>query len=265
MKLRLFTLLIISILYACKKGPLEQSYVPRQLNANEDFNNYPKQPSDVLTIIAAAPTGQGGEAFQVKYKDTLIKIQPDEKDKAFLKDRFGMVEVINTQKTAALVQLEGSLNAQAPFFLITLKDGKVDVVSLYRASNGAGDQNFTKGMTRIGKSAFLINNDFVVTPVNAKVYLIPRQHEEERLQGHHFMNSKDKKTLVFLLKDALYQVHYPTGTVYSVPAPKNIREKISDAYKWIQKNYIWVKNGKGIEFLKYVDDDAIVDISSFKK
>ncbi len=265
MKLRLFALLILSILCACKKGLSEKTYIPRQLAANEDFNNYPKQSSDVLTIVGVTPSDAPGEAFQVKYKDTLIRVQPDEQDSTFVKDRFSLVEVINTQKTAVLAQLEGSLNAEAPFFLITVKDGKVEVVSLYRASQGAGDQGFTKGMMRIGKSAFLINNDYVVTPVNARVYLIPRQNEAERLQGHHFINSKDKKTLVFLLRDALYQVHYPTATVYSVPAPRKMNEKTEDAYKWIQKNYRWVKNGKGIEFLKYVDDDAIVDISSFKK
>ncbi len=268
MKSKLYALLLLVCLYSCKNAPAEQSYVPRPLAENEDFNHYPKKPEDVLKVVLA-PAGEQMEAdekesFQVKFKDTLIRIQPDEKDKTFLKDRFSLADVVNTQKTCVLVQLEGSLKTEAPFFLISANIGKVEVVSLYRASNGAGDEQFTKGMVRVGKSGYLINNDVFVTTVNAKVYPIKRQNESERIQGQFFMQSKDKTTLVFLTHDAFYQVHYPTGSVYTAPLPKKAPKDISNVYKWIQNNYKWKKNGKGIEFLQYVDDNAIVDISEFK-
>ena len=268
MKTKLYALLLVVCLYACKEAPKEQSYVPRPLTENEDFNHYPKSPEDVFKVILAASPEQSGkdakESFQVKYKDTLIRIQPDEKDKTFLKDRFSLAEVVNTQKTCVLVQIEGSLKTEAPFFLITADQGKVEVVSLYRASNGANDQEFTKGMIRVGKSGYLINNDVFVTTVNARVYQIKRQNENERIQGKFFMQSKDKTTLVFLTQGAFYQVHYPTGSVYTAPIPRQAPKDMASIYKWIQNNYTWKKNGKGIEFLQYVDDNAIVDISEFK-
>jgi hypothetical protein len=268
MKAKLYALLLVVCLYACKEAPKEQSYVPRPLTENEDFNHYPKSSEDVFKVILAASPEQTGkdakESFQVKYKDTLIRIQPDEKDKTFLKDRFSIAEVVNTQKTCVLVQLEGSLKTEAPFFLITADKGKVEVVSLYRASNGEDDQEFTKGMIRVGKSGYLINNDVFVTTVNARVYQIKRQNENERIQGKFFMQSKDKTTLVFLTQGAFYQVHYPTGSVYTAPIPRQAPKEMAGIYKWIQNNYTWKKNGKGIEFLQYVDDNAIVDISEFK-
>jgi len=268
MKIKLYALLLIACFYACKEAPKEQSYVPRSLAEQEDFNHYPKSPEDVFKVILASPSEQNGkdakETFQVKYKDTLIRIQPDEKDKTFLKDRFSLAEVVNTQKTCVLVQLEGSLKTEAPFFLITANNGKVEVVSLYRASNGANDETFTKGMIRVGKSGYLINNDVFVTTVNAKVYRIKRQNENERIQGKFFMQSKDKTTLVFLTDGAFYQVHYPTGSVYTATIPKKAPKDMAGLYKWIQNNYTWKKNGKGIEFLQYVDDNVIVHISEFK-
>ena len=269
MKFKFFALSIIICFCACKNNPKEQSFVPRALTGNEDFNHYPERPEDIFKVILASPGEQSDpkakESFQVKYNDTLIRIQPDEKDKSFLKDRFSLAEAVNTQKTAVLVQLEGSLKTEAPFFLLSAKSGKVDVVSLYRASNGAEDEAFTNGMIRIGKSGYLINNDVVVTTVNARVYQIPRQQENERIQGKFFMHSKDKKTLVFLTRDSFYQVHYPTGSVYSASLPKKAPKDIANIYKWIHNNYSWKKNGKGIEFLQYVDDNVIVDISEFKK
>lgn len=268
MKTKFYALILAVLLYSCQNAQNEQSYIPRPLRDKEDFNVYPKTPEDVLKVVLAADVEQSSEdaeeAFSVKFRDTLIRIQPDEKDKTFLKDRFSLADVVNTQMTCVLVQLEGSMKAAAPFYLISAKDGKVDVVSLYRASNGANDQQFTKGMIRIGKSGYLINNDVVVTTVNARVYPIKRQKEDERIQGQYVMHSKDRMTLVFLTKDSFYQVHYPTGSVYDAPLPKEAPRNMENIYKWIQDNYVWKKNGKGIEFLQYVDANAIVDMRTFK-
>jgi hypothetical protein len=269
MKIRLYALIIAVFLFSCKDTPKEKIYIPRPLKASEDFNNYPKNPQDVLKLVKVEAQAQNKDAaeetYSVRFRDSLVKIQPDEKDKTFLKDRFSLAEMVSTQQTAALVQLEGSVKAQAPFFLIAAKDDKLEVVSLYRASNGANDEQYAKGMIRVGRSGYLINNDYFVTTVNAKVYPIQRQNEEERIQGKFFLQSKDKMTLVFLTKDSFYQVHYPTGSVSSTPLPKKAPKSVENIYKFIQDNYRWVKNGKGIEFLQYVDADAIVDISEFKK
>jgi hypothetical protein len=269
MKIRLYALILAVFLYSCKETAKETIHVPRPLTANEDFNNYPKNPEDVLKLVKVESQVQNKgvpeEIYSVRFRDSLLKIQPDEKDKTFLKDRFSLAEMVSTQQTAALVQLEGSVKAQAPFFLITAKDGKVEVISLYRASKGANDEQYAKGMIRVGRSGYLINNDYFVTTVNAKVYPIQRQDEAERIQGQFFLQSKDKMTLVFLTKDSFYQVHYPTGSVSGTPLPKKAPKSVENIYKFIQDNYRWVKNGKGIEFLQYVDADAIVDISEFKK
>jgi hypothetical protein len=264
MKTKFYALVLTIFLLACNESPKEKIYIPRPLTSKEDFNNYPKNPDDVLKLVKAQEQGDQsdhGSASSLTFKDSLIKIQPDAKDKSFLKDRFALAELVNTQQTCALVQLKGSLKVQAPFFLIAAKDGKAEVISLYRPSNGALDQQFTKGMTRVGKSGYLINNDYFITTVNARVFPITRRNEEERIQGQYFMNSKDKTTLVFLTKDSFYQVHYPSGSVYNAPLPKKAPREVANIYKYIQDNYRWVKNGKGIEFLQYVDSDVIVDMT----
>lgn len=265
MKTKYYALILSVFLFSCKDTPKEKILIPRPLVENEDFNSYPKDPEDVLKLVKAVDQihdqGVMNEINSVKFKDSLIRIQPDPKDKTFLKDRFALTEMVNTQQTCALVQLEGNQKAEAPFFLIAAKDGKAEVASLYRASNGADDERFTKGMIRVGKSGYLINNDYFITTVNAKVFPIKRQNENERIQGQYFMNSKDKTTLVFLTKDSFYQVHYPTGSVYNAPLPKKAPREVANIYKYIQDNYRWVKNGKGIEFLQYVDGDVIIDMT----
>jgi len=263
MKTKLYALALVVFFFACKESPKDKILIPTPLTGTEDFNTYPKNPEDVLKLVkvvdqeAAKPEA----LMSIKFKDSLMKIQPDPKDKAFLKEGFALAEMINTQQTCALVQITGSVAAQAPFFLIAVKNGQAVASSLYRASNGAGDEQFTKGMIRVGKSGYLINNDYFITTVNAKVFEIKRQREDERIQGQYFMNSKDKTTLVFLTKDSFYQVHYPTGTVYNAPLPKKAPREVANIYKYIQDNYRWVKNGKGIEFLQYVDNNVIVDMT----
>jgi len=268
MKTRVYIILLSVVLWGCQKKENSKTFIPRALNANEGFNQYQNENQGVLKIYKygdSPGTGnlEGKEWFGVKFSDTTLRIQTDAGDKDVVFDRFTFAQFVNTQKTCLLVQLPGSPGLVAPFYLIALKHGKPDVISLFRPSAGKQDRRFTKGLEYVGRSGYLINNDFFITSVDARVYMIKRQNPEERIQGLHFINSPDRRTLVFLVYSSLYEVHYPTGEVFTQRlsgAPENLK----DVYKWIQDNYSWKKNEKGIFFLKKNDNDRIVDISEFK-
>jgi hypothetical protein len=266
MRNKLYALLLSVLILGCEAKKVEKVLVPRTITSNEDFNVYPKNEANVLSVVRlpaqkdATSGQQSKDILGVKFGDTLIRIQPDKADKNFITDKFTVAEFVNTQKTAVLVQAFDSTGLVAPFYLITVKNDKPEVVSLYRASTGAGDQKYTKGLFRVGSSGYLINNDFFVTNVNAKVYVLPRQHPQERIQGEFFLKSADKNTFVFLVPGAFYQVHYPTGDVFTQPLPKSAPKEITNVYKWVQDNFVWVKNGKGISFFKQIDQDKVVDM-----
>jgi hypothetical protein len=261
MKNKFYALMLCTLILSCKADKLEKILVPRAITANEDFNSYDSKENG-LTIVSHPEKDDKGakKSFAVKYGDTLIRIQPDQADSTFLKDKFSQAEYINTQKTSILVQLSDATGQVAPFYLINLNAGKIQVVSLYRASAGAKDVQYTKGMIRVGSSGYLVNNDFFVTLVNAKVYLIPRQVPKERIQGEFFLKSSDKTTFVFLVRGAFYEVNYPTGDVYVQPLPASAPTQIVDVYKWVQDNFVWVKNAKGISFFKQTDQDQVIDM-----
>jgi hypothetical protein len=266
MKTLFYALLFSIIILGCQDKTLTKTLIPREISGNEDFNNYPDKEENILTVVKYADQGDAGEAaepgeiFAVKFRDTLLQIQTDKSDKNFVKDKFSLAEFVNTQKTALLVQLADSTGLVAPFYLFTLKGGKPEVVSLYRPSKGNNDIKFTKGMVRVGKSGYLINNDFFVTTVNAKVYVIPRQNPEERIQGEFFLKSADKNTFVFLVPGAFYEVHYPTGDVFTQPLPRQAPKEIGSVYKWVQDSFTWEKNAKGVSFFKEVDQNKVVDM-----
>ena len=266
MKNKLYALLLSVLILGCEAKKQEKVLIPRSISSNEDFNVYPKNEDNVLTVVRQSGQEDGDigskpqEILSVKIGDTLIRIQPDKTDKNFITDKFAMAEFVNTQKTALLVQVSDSTGEVAPYYLITLKDGKPEAVSLYRPSTGANDRKYTKGMIRVGSSGYLINNDFFVTTVNAKVYVLPRQHPQERIQGEFFLKSADKNTFVFLVPGAFYQVNYPTGDVFTQPLPKTAPKEITNIYKWVQDNFVWVKNGKGVSFFKQMDQDKVVDM-----
>ena len=266
MKHKFYALLLSVLILGCEAKKEEKILIPRTISSNEDFNAYPKDEANALKVVRYSEADNAGapdkeqEILAVKYGDTLIRIQADKANKDFISDKFVLAEFVNTQKTAVLVQVYDSTGLVAPFYLITLKDNKPEVVSLYRPSTGANDQNITKGMFRVGKSGYLINNDFFITNVNAKVYVLPRQHPQERIQGEFFLKSADKNTFVFLVPHAFYQVNYPTGDVFTQPLPKTAPKEISNVYKWVQDNFVWVKNAKGISFFKQIDQDKVVDM-----
>ncbi|HEY0175254.1 MAG TPA: hypothetical protein VGC08_02685 [Pedobacter sp.] len=274
MKSILSIFLLSVTLLSCQKKEEVKTYTSRSLNTTEDFNQYIKQEGTTgLTIVktdSTPVTSKDGsvpeDRFIVKFRDTTVNIQNHLSDKSAVASQFSAAEFLNTQKTALLVQVADNSGLVAPFYLISLKGDKLDVVSLYRPSNGKDDRKFTKGLSKIGRSGYLINNDFFITTVNAKVYTLKRQSPEERIQGLHFVTSSDKNTLVFMESSALYEVHYPSGEAFTQPLPSTMPKDRGSLYSWIQNNFSWKKNAAGISFLKAdKDDNSVVDISAFKK
>lgn len=242
------------------------TYTPRVLTADEKFNESPEGSDSTFKILIKKDlnTSETKEEYNVKFKDTLVRILINKADPASVTDRFAFVQFINTQKTSLLVQIADNSGLAAPFYLIALKDGKLDVVSLYRPSTGTQDTKYTNGLNQLGRAGYLINNDFFITNVNARVYLIKRQNAGERIQGDFILNSPDKATLVFLTPTSLYQVHYPSDQVFNEKLPSPAPQSAAMRSDWIRNNFSWEKNKKGITFLKFADSDRIVDIKEFQ-
>jgi hypothetical protein len=272
MKNLLFALLLSVVMFGCQNKEVKKVIVPRVLIANEEFNAYQKPNTDSLTIFqtkeedSQVAAEKDGEKFRVKYGDSVISIQINKNDPASVADQFSFAKYINSQKTCLLVQTADSTGLVAPFYIISLTSkGTPEVVSLYRASNGSQDGRFTKGLAKVGRTGYLINNDFFVTNVNSKVYLIKRINPEERIQGLFFIQSQDKATLVFLVGSSFYEVHYPTNEVFTQPLAASVPKEPAALFKWVQDNYSWRKNKSGITFLmENKDDNRIIDISEFK-
>lgn len=269
---KLFCALTLSvILFSCtQKEEKTAAYIPKILTNKQKFNEFNKETDSAFTIYKYedkskdhANSGTGTEELLgVKFRDTVVQIQTNDANPASAIGKFTFAEFINTQKTAILVQIADNSGLTAPSYIIALKNDKIEVSSLYRPSNGKQDKKYTKGRLRIGRQGYLINNDFFVTNVNANVYLIKRQNPEERIQGDFLLNSSDKSTLVFRTPSSFYQVNYPTDEVleqpYSVPSDPTV-----DIYQYVQNNFNWEKNKKGIVFLRPNNDNRIVDIREF--
>jgi hypothetical protein len=259
MKTSFCALLLIVVLFGCQKATNEKVFVPRTIIAGEDFNTYAKDNETPFTVLTTATDNK--ETFTIKYRDSLVKIQPNAQDQSNVVGKFSLAQFVNTQKTCLLVQLADSTGLIAPFYLITLKNNQPEVVHLYRPSKGKLDKEITKGMTRVGSTGYLINNDYFITNVNAKVYTIKRQNPEERIQGDFLIKSADKQTFVFLLADAFYQVHYPSNETFTLPISVAVPSSNASLYAWVQANYSWQKNNKGISFLKEnKDNNHVVDM-----
>lgn len=268
MKNIFYALVLTALLSSCQQSTDKTStYTPRTLTADEKFNGYSEGTDSVFTILAKkseTATSEVNEKFNIKFKDTLVKIQINKADPNSATDQFSFAQFINTQKTTMLVQVADDSGLAAPCFLLALKDGKLDVVSLYRASKGKQDSKYTNGLTKLGRAGYVINNDFFITNVNAKVYLLKRQNPEERIQGEFILNSPDKSTLVFLTPKSLYQVHYLSDDAHNEPFPSAAPTSAAEISNWVRNNFIWQKNKKGITFLKFNDSDRIVDIKEFQ-
>ena len=268
----IFPLIFLSILFfGCQSNKMEVTYVPQVISANTDFNFHPKERDIKLSLIKYSEAGNQkatkavDETFGLKFGDTTIRIQLDDKNPESTYKEFSLAKFINTQKTAMLVQIADQSGLVAPFFIIAVKDGQLQVHQLYRASNGALDKDITRGLKAVGSSGYLINNDFFVTNVNARVYLIKRQNEAERIQGDFFLQSSDRRTLVFLVPSAFYQVHYPTGETFTQPLPADLPMANPAIYRWVQQNSSWIKNEQGVSFLKAAaDDNRVRSIDEFR-
>jgi hypothetical protein len=271
MKKHICILLISLALLSCNQREEGRIYAPRSLNGKESFNHFQKGAEDALTIYTYTDQESSGDAdkgkvFGIKFRDTTVRIQINKSDKDAVTDRFALAEYLNPQKTALLVQIGDDSGLIAPFYLISLKEGQLDVVSIYRPSSGGDDRRFAKGLSRVGRSGYLINNDFFITTVDAKVYPLTRQQPDERIQGLYLLNSSDRKTLVFLVGSSLYQVNYPSGEVYTQALSADMPKVAEQVFPWIQNNYTWQTNAQGISFLKKnKDDDRIIDIKEFNK
>lgn len=264
----LFYALVLSVfLFSCSKH--ESVIVPRLLTETERFNSY--QEGDALFIMKYGTEDRikddknaTGE-FNIKFRDTTIFIQNSPSDPAAKTDKFSFAQYVNTQKTTILAQVAGKEGEIAPIYLINLNENKIDVISLSRPSTGAEDKEYTQGLMKVGKTGFVVNNDFFITNVNAKAYLLKRQNPEERIQGMYFNLSQDKQTLVFLTTNSLYQIHYATNqaNTHVLPADKSTTPELAAIY--IANNFKWVIENN-IAFLKKIggNSDKVVDISEFK-
>ena len=264
----IYALAVTVLLFSCK-GKHESVIVPRNLTDTERFNSY--QEGDALFIMKYGTEDRLKEdkdavgEFSIKFRDTTIFIQTNPSDPAAKTDKFSFAQYVNTQKTTILAQVADKAGATAPVYLINLNENKIEVLSLDRPSKGARDKDFTKGLVKVGKTGYLINNDFFVTNVNAKAYMLKRQNPEERIQGDYFNLSHDKQTLVFLTPNSLYQIHYATNETNTQALPLDKVSTPEMAANYIQPNFKWVTENK-ISFLKKIggSSDKIVDMSSFK-
>ncbi|WP_316817450.1 hypothetical protein [Pedobacter nyackensis] len=263
-----YALVLSALLFSCQESQDKTAtYTPRTLTAYEKFNGYLEGSDSAFTIISKkneAGSSEAKEEFNVKFKDTLVKIQINKADPNSATDKFASAQFINTQKTTLLVQVADNSGLAAPCFLIALKDGKVDVASLYRPSTGKQDTKYTTGLNKAGRAGYTVNNDFFITNVNAQVYPIKRQNPEERIQGEFILNSPDKSTLVFLTPNSLYQVHYSSDETHNESFSGAAPETAADISTWVRNNFIWETNKKGLTYLKFNDTDRIVDIKEFQ-
>lgn len=264
MKTTIYIALLSMVMFSCKNNENSKSYVAREITKTESFNIYSERTDTAIKVIQLPTESKEGdspsELFSVKFRDTTINIHSGDSAKI---ENFSSATFVNTQRTALLVQAADSSELPASFYLIVNRDEQPEIVSLNKSSNGKEDIKYTKGLVKVGRDGYVVNNDFFITNVNAKVYTIKRRKDEERIQGDFFMKSPDKQTLVFLEQSNLYQVNYVTGQTFNQPLSADAR-KAADIFTYIQQNFLWQKEKNGANFLKAINSDRIFDIREFK-
>lgn len=271
MKRTLCLLLIALGGLGCQKSEDPKVYTARPADITQKFIESAPHPESKLMKVeykdeGEKDSGNGKNVYGIKFGDTTVSIGINPDDEKAVTSKFSFAEFLNGQNTIMLVQIADNSGVTAPYYLLTVKDKKLDVMNLYRPSKGGDDKRFTKGATKVGRSGYLVNNDYFISAVNVRIYPLKRQNPDERIQGIHFMNSPDRKTLVFLVGSSLYEVHYPSQETYTLALPADMPKVPEQVFPWIQNNYSWGTNGQGISFLKKnKDDNRVVDISEFKK
>lgn len=260
------------LLFSCKSAVETVVLQPQVLETDTVFKAQKNENSELRVFnipkagAAAGKETEDSQVFKLNLGDQPLAIQPDANDPGKLITEFAFAGFINSQHTAALVQLQDNSGLVAPFYIVSLDGETARAYSLYRGSKGSQDSRFTKGQREIGRSGYLVNNDFFVTRVDGKVYKLARQEPDQRIQGLHFMNSADRQTLVFLVNSALYQVHYPSGKTYTQPLPASAPAKPSGLFAWIQKNLVWERDKDQVSWLKSgAADNRVRNLNEFKK
>ncbi len=254
MKTLLFLLVAAALLIGCSVKEIDKTYLAEPVKPGQKFNDYPDRNDSTITFKAhrdsTATTALGANPkiwYQVKFGDTVVFVQTNPSNTASANKKFIRGKFLNTQHTALLAQIADSTGLAARFYIIALKDHLLKVTELYRPTSVPSDKALF-GMVEVGRSGFVIDNDFFVSYVNPKVYFLKRQKEEERIRGQFFLKSTDAQTLAFLMPNSeLYQVNYGTGETYTVPFGMNASQ--AGIYAFAEQNFTWKKNEKGAEFL----------------
>ncbi|MEJ7558720.1 MAG: hypothetical protein WKF66_10465 [Pedobacter sp.] len=250
---KLLYLVVIALLGSCTANvSVDKVYMPHLINPGETFNEYPSEKDSAITFnIHEEKEGKAVGAnpkvwYDVKFGDTIVKIQPNKADPNYTNGKFIRGKFMNTQKTSLLVQIADGFDLRAKFYLIALRNHQLSVTELRRPTKKEGDLNFI-GLIQLGSEGYLINNDFLVSPVTSKVYFLKREQPDERIQGQYLLKSPDKATLVFMRPSSLYQVNYQNDE--SLTVPFNFDATEPGLYIYIQENYVWKSRKPGLSFL----------------
>ena len=249
-------LTIVTVLLTClgctKEKTVERVYIPHIINPGEAFNDYPSEKDSSITFIMhqekeGKQLGANPKVwYQVKFGDTVVKIQTNRQDPNYSNGKFIRGKFMNTQKTTLLAQIADDFGLKAKFYFISLRNHQLTVTELARQTAKEGNLD-NVGLIHLGGEGYLLNNDFLINPVNAKVYFLKREDPEKRIEGQYLMKSPDKGTLVFLRNSSLYQVNYQNDESTSVPF--RIDPTQPGLYMHIQENYVWKTKRPGLSFL----------------
>jgi hypothetical protein len=253
MKTIIYAILFVVVLSSCSKKEVEKTYFPEVITSNHTFNAQADRKDSTITFTlyrdsTAKVFGPNPkEWYQVKFGDTIVRIQTDKNDPLSSKGKFIRGKFLNAQKTTLLAQIADSAGLTARFYIIALQDHQLKVVELFRPSSGSTNKKLL-GVIEVGRSGFLIDNDFFVSFVSPRVYLLKRPNPAVRIDGQFYIKSPDSQTFVFLMPSAdLYQVNYQSEETYTVPLGMDATK--AGIYDFISNNFNWQKNPKGAEFL----------------
>ncbi|MHA4894733.1 hypothetical protein ACXZ1K_08280 [Pedobacter sp. PWIIR3] len=250
---KIIYLFILSLLFfGCAEKEIEKTYPTRMISQGETFNDYPAESDSTITFNPKNEKkgnqfGKNPRAwYQVKFGDTVVSIQTDKNNPSTVNGKFIRGKFMNTQKTCLLAQVADDSGLMAKFYLIALKNHQLRITELARPSETRGDKKYI-GLTDLGSDGFLINNEFLIGFVNAKVHFLKRQNSDEPIQGQFIMKSPDHSTLVFLQQSSLYQINYPTDESLTVPLKVDATK--GGLFIHIYENYVWRSKRPGIMFL----------------